>query len=452
MELKKFVINGKELKYRNSEENVLIPVEYKEKDSYFRGAWVTSICNDFVPSTDKETMKKNLLKVLDYFKLMNLNAIVYHVRTYNNAYYKTDKAPIDPKYGTYESFDEWDYLKWFIDECHSRGIEFHAWLNPYRIKTNGYPEGTTPEDVAKEYKDFPNNPASEAKNILMTSSNGAILNPCLENVQQYIIDVCLEVMEKYNVDAIHFDDYFYAQMSPTIDVLNEPDQVNYIEYINNNPNCSYKEDNAEGKKQWRRDNVDKFIYDLSCAIRKFNKENNREVQLGISPTGIYSNGDGKVTYDENGTAITTGSNTVGQDHVNSYLFCDTKKWVDNEWIDYIVPQSYWGLSHPVAGFADVVDWWDKVVANKKVNLYCGMGIYMSFRETTYSWYENLDETADQVLYCNKLDNVKGTCIFSFKSLTDCIDDEQKVQHNATIKLREKYWNNKTNTPKTMQSK
>ena len=77
---------------------------------------------------------------------------------------------------------------------------------------------------------------------------------------------------------------------------------------------------------------------------------------------------------------------------------------------------------------------------------------MSARETTYSWYHNVDEAADEVLYCNKLDNVKGTCIFSFRSLVGCIDDEQKVQHNATVKLREKYWNKKTNTPKTMQNK
>ena len=93
-----------------------------------------------------------------------------------------------------------------------------------------------------------------------------------------------------------------------------------------------------------------------------------------------------------------------------------------------------------------------MVANKKVNLYCGMGIYMSLRETTYSWYENANEVLDQVLYCSKLDNVKGTCIFSFKAFKDCIDNEDRVQHNATVKLREQYWNKKTNTPKTMQSK
>lgn len=452
MEQIKLIINEKEVMYRNSNENVFIPQNYKEKGEYFRGAWVTSICNDFEPSANKETMQKNLLKVLEYFEMMNMNVIVYHVRTYNNAYYKTKKAPIDEKYGTYESFEKWDYLQWFIEECHKRGIEFHVWLNPYRIKTSGYPEGTTVEDVAKMNKDFPNNPASKASNILMTQANGAILNPCIKEVQDYIIDVCLELAQNYNIDAIHFDDYFYAQMSKEIDVLSEPDQINYIEYIKSNPLCGYNENNAEDKKNWRRNNIDTFIYNLSTQLRKFNKENNRSVQLGISPTGIYENGDGVVTYDDNGTAITTGSNTVGQNHNQSYLFCDSKKWVDNEWIDYIIPQSYWGFTHPVAGFADVVDWWEKVVAHKQVNLYCGMGIYMSKAEGRYSWSDYKYEASDEILYCNKLKNVKGTCIFSFKSLVDCIEDINSIQNAAVNKIKNEYWNQNVKTPKTMANR
>ena len=276
-----------------------MPTSYNEKEEYFRGAWVTSICDDFKPTPDKEQMKANLLKVISYFEKMNMNAIVYHVRTFNNAYYRTKLAPIDSNYGTYESFEEWDYLKWFIDECHSRGIEFHAWLNPYRIKVKGFPEGYKEKDIANLYKDCPSNPASNPENILLNDSTGAILNPCKEEVQKYIIDVCLELMSNYNIDAIHFDDYFYAKMTEKNEALLEDDQKDYVEYIKNNPNCGYKVDSEKDKKDWRRENVDKFIHDLSVAMRKFNKENNRQVQLGISPTGIYMNGDGEVTYDEN---------------------------------------------------------------------------------------------------------------------------------------------------------
>ena len=202
MELKKFIINNEEVKYREKDEVVLIPSQYEEKEEYFRGAWVTSICDDFKPSADKETMKANLLNVLSYFEKMNMNAIIYHVRTNNNAYYRTKLAPIDKNYGTYESFEEWDYLKWFIDECHSRGIEFHAWLNPYRIKGKGFPEGYKEKEISELYKDYPLNPASNPDNILLNDSTGAILNPCKEVVQKYIIDVCLELMENYNIDKI----------------------------------------------------------------------------------------------------------------------------------------------------------------------------------------------------------------------------------------------------------
>ena len=121
-------------------------------------------------------------------------------------------------------------------------------------------------------------------------------------------------------------------------------------------------------------------------IDGYNKENKKHVQLGISPTGIYKNGDGVVTYDENFNAITTGSDTNGQQHYASYLFCDTVKWCNNGWIDYLLPQSYWARSHPLAGYRRVMDWWDKVLKYKKVNLYSGIGLYMSdLTGKAYSW-------------------------------------------------------------------
>lgn len=450
--MKKLIIDNVEVTFRNSDENVMIEENYQETNPYFRAAWVSYIVNDFEATPEKEQMQKNLLKVLGYLEMFNMNAIVFHVRTNNNAYYKTQYAPIDEHFGTYESFDTFDYLEWFIEECHKRNIEFHAWLNPYRIKSSGYSDDVTVEEIAATYKDYPLNPASKPENILITNSKGAILNPALDEVQDYIIDVCLELMKNYDIDAIHFDDYFYAQMSPNIDVLEEADQKDYEAYINNFK-TSYKADNMEDKKNWRRDNVNRFIYNLSTSIRSFNKALNKHVQLGISPTGIYSNGDGKVTYDKKGTAITNGSNTVGQNHLNSYLFCDSKKWVDNEWIDYIIPQSYWGFTHPVAGYADVMGWWNKVVENKKVNLYSGMGIYMSQSSlNTHSWKTNPYEASDEVLYCNSLKNVKGTCIFSFRALVTIIEDQTALAYKGLDRIRKEYWTKQVKTPDTMASK
>lgn len=446
-DLENLVINGQSVKYRNSNTVVQIPKTYVPKDEEFRGVWLTSYTGDFSPSSNKETMKANLTKVLDTLEDYNLNAVVYHLRYTNNATYKTKMAPIASSYGTYETFEEWDYLEWFIEECHKRGIEFHAWLNPYRIKAYGYDSDITVEEVSATYKDYPLNAASNPDNILLTyrddGSHGAILNPCKEEVQDYIVDVCLEIMENYNIDAIHFDDYFYAMMSSNVSVLNEPDQDDYLEYIENNPNTKYKANSASDKKQWRRDNIDNFIYKLHLSMNEFNRANKRAVQLGISPTGIYKNGNGSVE---------SGSNTAGQEHYSSYLFCDTKKWVLEEWIDYIIPQTYWGFTHGVAGYADVVDWWNKVVSGTNVNLYTGMGIYMSVDyDSAYSWsLDNNYEASLQVLYNTKYDSIKGTCIFSYKHLLICNDSSQRA-YNGLMRIKNEYWSEYVPCPKTKAS-
>ncbi len=441
--LEKLKYDGTNVTYRNSSTAVEIPTDYVQPAAQLRAAWLSSYASTFKPSPDEATMKANLTAELDMLEKYNMNCMIFHIRTTNNAFYQTDLAPIDVNYGTYESFKQWDYLEWLIDECHKRGIEFHAWLNPYRIKAYGYPADSTPETVAAQYANYPKNPASDPENILMTyrddGTKGAILNPYEEVVQDYIVDVCLEVMEKYDVDAIHFDDYFYAQMTKPINVLKEPDQDDYIEYISNNPNSGYSVSSASDKKQWRRDNIDNFIYKLSTAMTAFNIENGRGVQLGISPTGIYRNGNGSVS---------SGSNTAGQEHYESYLFCDTVNWINNEWIDYIMPQSYWAFTHKVAGYADVMDWWNKVVDGTQVNLYSGLGLYMSVSGGNYSWGTQPYEISNQILYTTKLENVKGVSIYSFLSLKQVDGTPSRIAYKGLMRVKNEYWTEKVPTPQT----
>ena len=433
--------------YRNTNNIVQIPSDYVQPDKQLRAAWVSSYAGNFSPSPIEANMKAELNSILDMFEKYNLNCMIFHIRPTNNAFYQTDLAPISSEYSySYEAFEQWDYLTWLIDECHKRGIEFHAWLNPYRIKAYGFGENATTQTVADKYKDYPKNPASDPENILLTyrsdGNKGAILNPYEEEVQDYIVDVCIEVMEKYDVDAIHFDDYFYAQMSSGIKVLEEPDQDDYIEYINANPNCGFSKNNENDKKQWRRENVDAFIKKLSIAMTDYNKENGKGVQLGISPTGIYKNGNGSVE---------SGSNTAGQEHYSSYLFCDTKKWIKNEWIDYIMPQTYWAFTHKVAGYADVLDWWDKVVDGTKVNLYSGIGIYMSVSGGNYSWGVQPYEVSNQILYTTKLKNVKGISFYSYGSLKTIDRSTSQIAYKGLQKVINEYWTTKIPTPETMAS-
>ena len=383
--------DGTKVYYKNSSVEVMIPDEYEMQDQYLRGAWVTPLAGSIPAYSTTSKYKQDILTMFEILDYYEINALIFHVRIMNDALYPSELNPQSSYMKTSE-----DLLSWVIEECHNRGIEFHAWLNPYRVNSSGVTDLSV---VTARYAKYPQNPASDAANLLKNDAGGVILNPGLENVRDFIIDTCMEIVENYDVDAIHFDDYFY------ISDVNDNDL-----YEANNPLRLSKSD-------WRREQVNAFIQKLSKTMREYNAENNRYVQLGISPTGIYRNGNGEVTYDENGNAITNGSATGGQEHYESYLFSDTVKWINNEWIDYITPQSYWGFSHKTAGYADVMSWWNKVVAKKKVNLYSGMGIYMS--ETpgkNYSWGFDPDEAPNQILYAQTLENCLGTVFYSYNYL------------------------------------
>lgn len=222
-------------------------------------------------------------------------------------------------------------------------------MNPYRIKSNK----KSIEEIITEYKEYPNNPASQESNI-MTGKDYFYLNPGLQNVRKFVVDTVLEFISKYKeVDAIHFDDYFY----------------------NNDENSggdekTYKESNGtKNKADWRREQVDLLIESLHNEINNFNKENKKYIQFGISPSGIYKNspnGNDTVTYDSEGNIITKGSATNGSEHYQDHLFSDTLKWINNEWIDYILPQIYWAHDNENAPFKNVIDWWNKVVLKKRL--------------------------------------------------------------------------------------
>lgn len=381
-------------------------------DTYFRGVWVTpkdsGNIGNIKPTSTKtkaqkiEEYKEEVLKILDIMEYYNLNALIFHIRVDNDAIYYSDTNPWSSWFTEYGVDPGWDPLEWVIEETHKRGIEFHAWMNPYRIHASGT-KGTTAEDVAKGIPSY--NIASNPKNILVSSSSyGSILNPGLPEVREFIIDTCMEVIEKYDVDAIHFDDYFY--------ITDVNDDDTYAKYNSN----------GLSHDDWRREQVNIFIEDLSKAMRKYNEENNRYVQLGISPSGVWKSAGSSsyVKYDSDGTAITNGSGTTTTfEHYGGYLYSDTKKWCDEEWIDYILPQTYWAISHPSAAFKPLMDWWDAIVKYKNVNLYSGMGIYMSATPgSNYSWGKDYTEAYNQIIYCYELKNTYGTAFYNLTYLKD----------------------------------
>lgn len=427
-----------------------VKATYTNKDSEMRAVWVTPWGGDanLITYTTEAKFKENMNYIFAVMEEYNLNTIIYHIRTHNAAYYK---STLNPKASLWSNvdFDTFDPLAWVIEESHKRGIEFHAWLNPYRLSSSS---SATKEGIAAEYTNFPLNAASNPDNILISTA-GAILNPGKQEVRDFIVDTVVEIMDNYDIDAIHFDDYFYANMgangatSGTNTIINEEDQITYEAYIDSNPNCGYSKTSATDKANWRRSQVDAFIEQLSNTMRTYNQENNRYVQLGIAPTGIYKNGNGTVTYDANGNAVTTGSATGGQTHYSSYLFCDTVKWCNEEWIDYILPQSYWATNHPTASYYEVMGWWDKVVKYKNVNLYSGLGLYMADESSnTRNWQTDPDELLNQLTYITTLENCDGASFYNFNTLRKGYDGSSSMSATQTQNLGKTFWDREVVQP------
>ena len=373
--------SGNTVTYRNTSDPIMRLKEYNYPTQNLRACWVSNFIGSLPSYSTAEKWKTDYSYVLDVMETYGLNCIIFHVRTHNNALYKSELNPVASWFSKV-NFDEFDPLEWAIEETHKRGIEFHAWLNPYRISTTGaqtqYVSGSIPAV----------NPVNDSSNLLQ-SGNSIILNPGLQSNRDFIVDSCMEVVENYDVDAIHFDDYFYI---------------------------SGVETNKSG--DWKRQQVDLFIEDLSNQLREYNKENNKAVQLGISPSGIYRNGGvtSSPKYDANGNLTSPlASNTAGFAHYDNYLYSDTLKWINEEWIDYIMPQTYWSLEQTVASFGELSKWWSWAVKYKKVNLYLGMGIYMPADNS--NWRKNKYEVRDQILNAEMYDEVGGFSFYSYNYLT-----------------------------------
>ena len=409
-------------------------IEFKDSDERpqeFRAVWSSPWGGDedLITYTSAQDFKKNMLYILDILKTYNMNSIIYHVRTHNDALYQSELNPVS-HYFEKVNYAEFEPLKWLIDETHKRGIEFHAWMNPYRITSNASVDINT---ILQRYASYPKNPASVKENILY-AKDAIFMNPALENVRTFIVDTIIEFLDKYDVEAIHFDDYFYYDMGAggetegSYTILNETDQQTYEEYIKTHPDCRYKADNAKDKADWRREQVDLLIIKIKQSINEYNKKNKKYIQFGISPTGVYKNGDGVVTYDENLNAITTGSDTsAGQEHYASYLFCDTVKWCNEGWIDYLLPQSYWATDHPLCKYKNIMDWWDKVLKYKKVNLYSGLGLFFSDEKyNTYNWQKDEFELYNELKFVASRETIDGASIYNFHTLRTLKDGKDEI--------------------------
>ncbi|NAS11417.1 family 10 glycosylhydrolase [Flavobacteriaceae bacterium R33] len=356
----------------------------------FRGVWIATVVNIDWPArgTDSwEKQKKDYLNLLKFYKDLNFNTVIVQIRTAGDALYPSDLAPwsrfLTGKEGEAPAADE-DPLKWMIARAHEYGFEFHAWLNPYRatfdLKT---------EVLAQDHDYFLH------PDWMIKYGKKYYYNPGLPEVRQKLVEVIAEVTARYDIDAIHFDDYFYPYR---IQGENFDDQQSFEAYADPNQDL----------EDWRRSNVDSLIAQAHRSI----KSHKPWVQFGISPFGVWKNN----STDPNGSDTRAGQTTFED------LYADPLVWMEKGWIDYLIPQLYWSMDLEVASHRKLVNWWSAKV--KHTNLYIGNGAYKIRNNSDKAW-KRKKELPKQLEFARSLPEVQGNAFFSAKSLLSGKEDVVK---------------------------
>lgn len=424
--------------YRNTSTVVTKAADYNYRTQEMRAVWVPTVTGDIAAQKDASITEINAYKnrmifIFDKMEQLGMNTMIYQVRPMNDATYPSEYSQWSSYLIQTRSNPGWDPLEWIIEEAHKRGIELHAWINPYRLTgATTTAHGQTKEQFAATMPSYniASDPNMFYKYYASATTSGFALNPGLPQVRQFIYNVVEELITNYNLDAVHMDDYFYYKFDSNSGNSNEnrmddSDYSTFLAYQGSFPNTS------AGIANWRREQTSLLVQGISQVIANYNQENNKAVQFGISPTGIYRNGNGTVE---------SGSNTAGQEHYQSYLYADSKRWVESNWIDYIMPQTYWGFEHTIAGYADVVDWWVKVVNRPgiNVNLIAAHGIYRALPTAASDWENKWDEVQNEMLFLSKYNTVKGSSFYTFGTFRNTTN--QVVQNG--VSTLQTYWGKK----------
>lgn len=357
----------------------------------FRGAWIQCVNNQWT-GMPTATMQQTLTYQLDELQKDGVNAIIFQVRPECDALYASSLEPWS-KYLTGVQGKApnpyWDPLQWMIEACHKRGMELHAWINPYRAKT----KGTTMLAA--------NHVTVQRPNSFFVYDGQYILNPGLPENRDYICKVVKDIVSRYDVDGLHIDDYFYPYPAPG---QNINDDEAYQRYNNGIAN----------RADWRRYNVNLFIKELHKTIT----DTKPWVKFGVSPFGIY----------RNSSSDANGSDTRGLQNYDD-LYADVLMWINNGWVDYVVPQIYWQIGHPTADYKTLITWWNKHAGARP--LYIGEDVERTAKYADVDNPQSHQLPAKHRLH-QQMHNVKGTVLWYAKAAVD------NVGNIGTV-LRNNYW-------------
>ena len=357
-----------ERKASKKEEKRAVFISYMELQKYLKGK-------------DIKTAKANINKMISALKSNKFNMIILQVRSFSDAIYESQYFPwsmvISESEGEAYHFD---VLAYFIEMSHKNNLELHAWINPYRIRTSSDVSTITVKNPAYNLLET---------NDVNISDNGIYYNPASSNVQKLILDGIEEILENYQVDGIHFDDYFY----PNLDIDNE----NYLEY---------SEHNDISKDKYHLLMVNNLVKETHKLTKK------HHVVFGISPEGNIEN-----NYSKNQADVYTWAKS-------------------NEYVDYLMPQIYYGFQNEAAPFYNVLKKWDNLVKQSDVKILPALAFYKSNQEDLYAkngkyeWIENDDIIMRQVLLSRNMQSYAGFALFRYDSIfkeevTEVVNSEIK---------------------------
>lgn len=374
-----------------------IPNDTPVSKRQLRAAWISTVVNLDWPSKETKIIendderiqksKEELIILLDKAALMNLNAVFFQVSPEGDAFYKSSIVPWS-RYltGTFGKDPGFDPLAFAIEEAHKRNLEIHAWFNPYRVSMN---TGTaTIESLNIEKSVY-----REQPELIKTSMNRFVVDPGIPASRKWVNDRVMEVVDNYDIDGIHFDDYFYYE--------------SYEGELGDEDTFSrYNPSSFSNIGDWRRNNTYILVKELSDKIRAAKPW----VKFGISPSGVWGN-----QSDHPG-----GSNTNTSYTNYDKCFVDTKKWVEEELLDYIAPQIYFSFANSRAPYGEVASWWADVCRGKKVHLYIGQALYkVNDDSDKYFKGENaVPEFSRQLKFNAVKPGIMGTILFRTKNLYD----------------------------------
>jgi uncharacterized lipoprotein YddW (UPF0748 family) len=359
----------------------MFDMELPENPREFRGVWIATVANIDWPTSPTDSyakQKEDFIKLLDYYHSLNFNTVIVQIRAAGDALYPSRFAPwsryLTGKEGVKPQTNE-DPLSWMILETHRRGMEFHAWLNPYRATMNLDTASLSPDH------DFYKN-----REWMVKYGSKYYYNPGLPEVRAHLINIIEEVVKNYLVDGIHFDDYFY------------PYKENGVRFDDGEAFEIYNLMD-QSIEDWRRENVSLLIWEVSEAI----KSQKPWVQFGVSPFGVWRNKD----KDPLGSR-TNASQTNFDD-----LYADVLSWMRYGWIDYLIPQIYWSMDYNLAPYRELVNWWAQNSYSSKI--YVGNGPYKIRENADNAWNDPM-EIPRQLSLSKATPNISGNSFFSAKSM------------------------------------